>query len=86
MVTKEQALTATYFHYTGKHACSKHVGPRGGVTIKVTEVRRNGQTQVWKRDADKFRVPVKYGLREYSEITEQNAGDWHVAGDCEVTR
>jgi hypothetical protein len=84
MVTIDQAMTVNDFHYTGRHTCSKTVGPRGGVTTRIVEVRRSGKTQTWKRDVSRFRVPVKYGLYESGEITEQNAGDWHVAGECPV--
>lgn len=82
MITREQALTAHHFHYTGKHDCKRTVGPRGGITTTITEVRCSGKTQTWKRDTTRFRVPVKYGMYEYSEINQDNAGDWHVGGDC----
>jgi len=82
MVTKEQAMTERYFHYTGKHDCNKTVGPRGGVKVFITEVRASGKCQTWKRDLNRFRLPVKYGLYESSEITDRNNEDWHVASEC----
>jgi hypothetical protein len=32
--------------------------------------RVNGAVQTWKRDAGRVRVPVKFGLYNYSSITE----------------
>jgi hypothetical protein len=62
MITHTQA-TATEnnrFYFIGK----------GG---KVKTLRRNGKTQTWKRSPERFRIPVKYGLYEYGNITEENA-------------
>lgn len=42
--------------------------------------RRNGQTRTWKRDTERFYVPVKYGLYTYGNITQTNAGSVHVPG------
>ena len=82
MVTKEQALTAETFHYTGQHLCTRTTGPRGGVTEHITIARRNGRTQTWQRAPGRFRVPVKHGLRTYGAITEWNADQWHTADTC----
>ena len=82
MVTKEQALTANHFHYTGRHECTRTMGPRGGVTELVTSCRRSGATKTWKRDPARFRVPVKYGLYESGEVTNENAHEWHVESEC----
>lgn len=37
---------------------------------KWWQLRRNGATQTWKRDAARFRIPVKFGLKGYDAITE----------------
>ena len=42
--------------------------------------RRNGQTKTWKRDTNRFRVPVKYGLYRYGAVTDDNAYLVHVPG------
>ena len=87
MITKEQAIGFRYgqeLHYTGRADCNKVVGPRGGVKVNVVHVRVSGQCQTWKRDIDRFRVPVKYGLYESSEITERNAADFHLPADCPI--
>lgn len=81
MITKKQAEEAQYFHYGD---CKKIVGPRGGVKIKIEEWRRNGKTQTWKRSPEKFRIPVKYGLYAYGQITEREAGQFHVASECGI--
>lgn len=78
MVTKDQALTAREFHY-GR--CKRMIGPRGGLTIKIESWRRNGTTQTWKTRPEAFRVPIKFGLYAYGEITERTAGDFHAADD-----
>ena len=31
---------------------------------RLSAWRRNGVTQTWKRDIERFRVPAKYGFRE----------------------
>jgi hypothetical protein len=34
-------------------------------------VRCNGATKLWKRDAWRYRIPVKAGLKVYSAITNE---------------
>lgn len=85
MITKAQAVTAFQLgelHYTGRHECTRTVGPRGGVTETITRVRVSGQCQTWKTRPAEFRLPVKYGMWESGAITEANAADFHVAADC----
>lgn len=45
---------------------------------KVTplEVRRNGETQRWVTRPDEFRIPAKYGLYDFFNITHHNAHEW----------
>lgn len=45
--------------------------------------RRNGQTQTWKRSPERFRVPVKYGLYRYDQITDSIADRVHLPGSAE---
>lgn len=85
MVTKEQLFNAdgmVHLHYTGKHRCSKTVGPRGGVTVNVTEVRQSGSIKTWKTRPNDFHMPVKYGLRESWYVDQDNAKDFHLASEC----
>ena len=35
--------------------------------------RRNGATQRWKRDEARFRIPFKYGLKNYGALTDEEA-------------
>lgn len=83
MVTKEQAMTASEFHY---YDCTKTVGPRGGVTIKQEVWRRNGSTKTWKTRPDHFRVPVKHGLYSYGYVDHTNAHLYHTAEDCPLNQ
>jgi hypothetical protein len=82
MITKQQAMTESYFHYTGNEPCKRTVGLRGGVTEKVTNVRANGKCKTWKRSPERFQLPFKYGMYGHGYITEDNAGDFHVASEC----
>lgn len=41
---------------------------------KWWEIRRNGATKRWKRSPEKFRIPIKAGLREYGYIDESHFG------------
>jgi hypothetical protein len=89
MVTKEQVVAARHgdeFHFTGRSACGKTVGPRGGEKVTVTRCRVSGSAQTWKTRPTEFRLPVKYGLYESGEITHRNAGEWHRAQDCPLER
>ena len=41
-------------------------------------VRRNGKTRTWKRDLNRFEIPVKYGLYQYYTIDNTNHAEWVV--------
>lgn len=61
---------------------------RGHISVKMSngnwwKVRRNGKTQTWKRDTNKFRIPVKVGLTTYGEIT--NLSDFSETGNFRLT-
>ena len=79
MVTKQQALTASSFHWGN---CARETGPRGGVKETIVAYRRNGATKTWATRPDDFRLPVKHGLRDYADITPALAHMWHAAEDC----
>lgn len=88
MITKEQAIKLgdgtirDEIHCEVVRNCQRTVGPRGGVTEKIVRVRPSGRCQTWKRDTARFRLPVKYGMYESSEITQENADAFHLAADC----
>jgi hypothetical protein len=45
--------------------------------------RVNGQTRLWKRDASRFRIPVKVGYHgPYGYLDDANQDNWHRAEDC----
>lgn len=79
MITKQQAVEAQEFHWGN---CTRAIGKRGGIKEHVTRARRNGRTQTWKRDAARWRVPIKLGLYQYGDITNDRAHEWHVPEDC----
>jgi hypothetical protein len=84
-MTTEEAKTlrsGETLHYTGRHECSRTIGPRGGVKESIIQVRVSGSVQTWKRDPNRIRVPVKYGLYEHSAIEAHNVDDFHRAADC----
>jgi len=70
-VTKQNALTCNEFFSTHLTNKDKNKTP--------LKVRRNGKTQTWKTRPNEFRIPVKYGLYEYYNITDKNCHEWHVA-------
>lgn len=79
VVTKQQAMTEREFHYG---ECKRTVGPRGGETVKIERWRANGACKTWKREPERFQLPIKFGMRGYSYIHEYNAQDFHVASEC----
>lgn len=79
MITYDQAITADRFHVEG---CREIVGPRGGVTRKVVEWRRNGKTKTWKTRPGEFSIPVKYGMYSYDTISHYEANRFHVESEC----
>jgi len=48
--------------------------------------RRNGMTQTWKRAPARFRVPVKFGMYDYDQITDITAYQVHLPGSEGCTR
>ena len=69
-VNVDTAQTAnTFYHRTLKYKRSD----------RPIEVRRMGRTKLWKRQPDKFRVPVKYGMYDSFYIDNDNAHEWSVA-------
>lgn len=56
------------------------------MTVTQEVWRRNGKTQTWKTRPNEFRVPVKHGLYDYSQITTFYAHHWHAASECPLLR
>jgi hypothetical protein len=76
MITQEQADTASVFHDPAARQCDSKAGP--------VRWRRNGTTQRWARQPERFRIPVKFGLRSYGQLTNDNSGGFHTGADCPV--
>lgn len=70
MITMEQALTSREFHEN--HEAGE----------KIYRWRRNGATQTWKTRPTEFRIPVKYGMYSYDNITHRDADRVHAVEDC----
>jgi hypothetical protein len=95
VITREQALKLGYsslVHYTGPSGkrpsgshCITILGPKGGIVSQIVQCRVSGMAQTWKRNPERFRLPVKFGLRESTSITESTAGYWHLASECEAS-
>ena len=62
MITKAQAIEAREF----VHIASGRTW------------RRNGRTQTWKTRPQEFRIPVKFGLYAYGNITQYHASEFEV--------
>jgi hypothetical protein len=87
VLDRSNALTAHYFHHSDDCAQTVTVGPRGGITYPHVELwRRNGGTQIWKTRPTEFRVPVKYGMYAYGQLTDGDSPNWHTgtAESCEL--
>lgn len=78
-ITKEQAINAHMFHYG---TCTRVIGPRGKVTERTEQWRRNGKTQVWVTRPNDYRVPIKYGLKRCSQLLPSDAEVFHTVEDC----
>lgn len=48
--------------------------------------RKNGAVKTWKTRPQEFRVPVKHGLKTCDYITEREADQFHLPGECETVR
>lgn len=77
-ITLEQALSAREFHANvganSERACNSRRGP--------VKWRRNGKTKTWKRQPERFQIPVKFGLYNHGYITNTNAEGFHTEEDC----
>lgn len=81
MITLDQALTCNEFHL---EPCLKTIGKRGRVKIKLNVWRRNGKTKTWKRDLERFLIPIKHGLYHHGYLINANAQVFHTSEDCYI--
>lgn len=87
MITKEQAMTCTRFKQLRAYPV-RNIGqypfnmPDPTVSVELTPPiawRANGACKTWKRDVERFQLPVKHGLYNYGYITNDNAHLFEVA-------
>lgn len=69
MITKKQAQDLPYRKQL-EHVSQKNAD---GTPVRC---RVNGQVKTWKTRPEHFRLPVKYGLKTYFYITQDNCSDW----------
>ena len=41
-------------------------------------IRINGKCQVWVRQPERFKLPVKHGLKQYGYIDQGNTTQWRI--------
>lgn len=74
-ITIEQAKQLKYgteIHYKLKNADGK----------TCMRFRVNGKIQLWKKQPNKYSVPIKHGLWKYGYLTQLNCNDFHLIDDC----
>jgi hypothetical protein len=69
MITKEDAMIMP--HGTTLYHTSIKGSDKRPVRCRVT-----GKCKTWKTKPEKFRLPVKHGMRQSFYIENVNAGDW----------
>lgn len=81
-ITKQQATTERWFHYSPR--CELRAGHTGLAKDRPTIERwkANGACQTWKTRPDEFRLPLKHGMYAYGELTDRNAHEFHLEGEC----
>lgn len=79
MVTLEQVLNNTEFHYGN---CTRTIGKRGGIKESTITYRKNSQVKLWKTRPNDYRVAIRRGLYDNTTITPDRANEWHVPSDC----
>lgn len=83
MVTKEQAMTCRYFlqikipvkrgiYFDNGRLVERYDLPNA-VDCKPIKWRVNGKCKTWKRNPERFQLPIKHGLYSYGYITNENA-------------
>ena len=76
MITKEDALLRP-------HTILEILG---NPADKPRKWRVNGKCKTWKRDPDRWELPVKYGLKAYGTITNENAHQFCLPERYEVEK
>ena len=84
-MTKEQAVNTRYgeeLHCTIRHDCAITIGKRGRYSDNIVKCRVSGKCKTWKRDPERFYLPVKHGLYESGAVEDYNKDSFHLASEC----
>lgn len=70
-----------------ENGCTISYGATGKARpLVITTVWRvNGRARTWKRQPDRFEIPLKHGLYNHSYLTQDNAHHFHLPSVCAVT-
>lgn len=74
MITKAQAVSA-------HHRQEFHSGTIRNADGTPARCRVNGACQTWKTRPDEFRLPVKHGLKQCFNITQDSAFAWYATAE-----
>jgi len=77
MIDKETALTLER---------GDIVHANNGCATKIYKWRAYGVCKTWKRQPNRFRLPIKFGLYQYWEINQDNAYLFHLESECPALR
>lgn len=72
MITKQQAYDYSMFHH------NEYTNADGS----CMRFRANGKLQTWKRNVDRFKLPLRRGLWQHTYLTNENAGEFHLESEC----
>jgi hypothetical protein len=76
MITKEQAYDYSLFHHNEyKNA--------DGTCMRW---RANGAVKTWKRNLNRFRLPLQRGLYQHTYLTDETANEFHLPENCPDVR
>lgn len=77
MVTKEQAMICRNFLQVRKVLSdttdNRFVYGGTNLLVKPLRWRANGKCKTWKREPERFQLPIKHGLYNYNYLTNENA-------------
>lgn len=79
----KKALEAGHREFHFQPGCAHHTGPRGGIFEHHENWRVNGNLKTWKTRPSKFRLPIKWGLRQGHYIEPYNVSDFVLPEECE---
>lgn len=80
----EIATKSGVFHVDGR--CHRTIGPKGGVKEKVQIWRVSSVVKRWKKNPDRIRFSVKFGMYANDVITERELHLLHAPEDCPLLK